>query len=82
MRLQKIWVTPIDLKTIQETYTSSKQNYPNNSSRGNYFLAECSRFSVRSDNLNDILIKLRPYGGLIEIDNSSLDKYLKNSKIF
>ena len=57
---------------------SLKQTYPDNSNRRNYFLAACSLFFVSSDNLNyDILIKLRPYGGLIGIDNSSLDKYLK-----
>ena len=37
---------------------------------------------VSSQNLNyDVLNKLRPYGGLIGIDNSSFNKYLKNSKI-
>ena len=82
MKLQKSRVTPIDLKIIHEVYTSLKQTYPDNSNRRNYFLAACSLFFVSSDNLNyDILIKLRPYGGLIGIDNSSLDKYLKNSKI-
>ena len=81
MKLQKSRVTPIDLKIIHEIYTSLKQTYPDNSNRRNYFLAACSLFFVSSDNLNDdILIKLRPYGGLIGIDNSSLDKYLKNSK--
>ena len=70
------------MKIIHEIYTSLKQTYPDNSNRLNYFLAACSLFFVSSDNLNyDILIKLRPYGGLIGIDNSSLDKYLKNSKI-
>ena len=82
MKLQKSRVTPIDLKIIHEIYTSLKQTYPDNSNRRNYFLAACFLFFVRSDNLNyDILIKLRLYGGLIGIDNSSLDKYLKNSKI-
>ena len=82
MKLQKSRVTPIDLKIIHEIYTSLKQTYPDNSNRRNYFLAAFSLFFVSSDNLNyDILIKLRPYGGLIGIDNSSLDKYLKNSKI-
>ena len=57
---------------------SLKQTYPDNSNRCNYFLAACSLFFVSSDNLNyDFLIKLRSYGGLIGIDNSSLDKYLK-----
>ena len=77
MKLQKSRVTPIDLKIIHKIYTSLKQTYPDNSNRRNYFLAACSLFFVTSDNLNyDILIKLRPYGGLIGIDNSSLDKYL------
>ena len=82
MKLQKSRVNPIDLKIIHEIYTSLKQTYPDNSNRRNYFPAACSLFFVSSDNLNyDILIKLRPYGGLIGIDNSSLDKYLRNSKI-
>ena len=40
-------------------------------------------FSVffSSDNINyDIFFKLRPYGGLIGIDKTSLDKYLKKSQ--
>ena len=62
---------------------SLKQTCPDNSNQRKYFLAAYSLFFVSSDNLNyDILIKLRPYGGLIGIDNSSLGKYLKNSKIF
>ena len=70
------------MKIIHEIYTSLKQTYPDNSNRRNYFLAACSLFFVISDNLNyDILINLRPYAGLIGIDNSSLDKYLKNCKI-
>ena len=82
MKLQKSRVTPVDLKINQEIYSSLKQTYPDNSNQRNYFLAACSLFFVSSDNLNyDILIKLKPYGGLIGIDNSSLDKYLKSSKI-
>ena len=30
---------------------------------------------------HDIALKLRPYGGIIGIDNSSFDKYLKVSKV-
>ena len=81
IKLQKRRVTPFDLKLIHKIYTSLKQTYPDNFNRRNYFLAACSLFFVSSDNLNyDILIKLRPYGGLLGIDNSSLDKYLKNCK--
>ena len=69
--------TPIDLKINQKISTSLKQTYPDKSIRRNYFLAACSLFVVSSDNLNyDTLFKLRPYGGLISIDNSSLEKYL------
>ena len=82
MKKQKSRVTPIDLKISHEIYTSLKQTYPDNSNRRNFFLAACSLFFVDSDNLNyNILIKLRSYGGLIGIDNSSLDKYLQKSKI-
>ena len=77
--MQKSRKTPIVLKIIHEIYTSLKQTYPDNSNRRNYFLAAWALFFLSSDNLNyDILISLRPYGGLIGIDNSSLDKYLKN----
>ena len=38
-------------------------------------------FSRKNDINNDVAIKLRPYGGLIGIDNSSLDKDLNDSKI-
>ena len=92
-RLERCWkkkqgnckknrVTPIDLKIIHKIFTSLKQFYPDNSNQRKYFLAACSLFFVSSDNPNcEILIKLRPYGGLIGFDNSSLDKYLKKSKI-
>ena len=81
-KIAKTQSNSFDLKLILKIYTSLKQTYPDNFNRRNYFLAACSLFFVSSDNLNyDILIKLRPYGGLLGIDNSSLDKYLKNCKI-
>ena len=80
MRLQKIRVTPIDLKTILKNYMSLKQTYQDKSNQRNYFLAACSLFFISSDNPNyDISIKLRLYGGLIGINKSSLEKYLKIS---
>ena len=80
-KLQKSRVTPINLKIIIEIYTYLKPTYPDNSNRRKFFLAACSLFD-NFDNFNyDIFIKLRPYGGLIGIDNSSMDSYLKNSKI-
>ena len=82
MKLQKSRETLFELKIIQEILTSLKQTYPDNSYRRNYFLAAYSLFFVSSDYLNyDTLIKLRPYGDLIGIDNCSLYKYLKISKI-
>ena len=60
-----------------------KKTYPENSDRRNYFLATCSLFffSSKNDVSYDVEIKLRLYGGLIGIDYSSLDKYLKDLKI-
>lgn len=44
-----------------------------------YFLAACS---IIDDDINlEHARKLRPYGGLIGIDNSRLDRYLKFSKV-
>ena len=42
------------------------------------FLAVCSYLDPDLELVT--ACKLRPYGGLIGIDNSRLDKYLKNSK--
>ena len=41
-----------------------------------------SVFLFSENDLNcDVAVKLEPYGGLTGIDDSSLDKYLKDSKI-
>ena len=82
MRFQKSRVTPIDLKTIHEFFTSLKQTFPDNSDRQIFFLVVCSLLFVSPDNpYYNILYKLRPYGGLIGIDNSSMVKYSRNSKV-
>ena len=52
MRLQKSRVFPIDLKIIDEIYTSLKQTYPDISKPRKSFLPACSLFFVSSDNLN------------------------------
>ena len=49
--------------------------------RLNYFLAENEYFSELDCFNQYIALKLRPYGGLIGIDNSSLDKFLRVTKI-
>ena len=47
--------------------------------KGFYFLATCQYLDPDLD--LDIAVKMRPYGGLIRIDNSSLDLYFKSYKI-
>ena len=49
-----------------------KENYPGYGERLVYFLAICLHLDPNID--LDIALKLRPYGGIIGIDNSSPDK--------
>ena len=81
MLFTKPVITANDLEIIHETYLSLQKIYPDNSVRRNYFLATCSFFNESTDFVFDIAMKLRPYGGLIGIDNSSMDRFLKDSKI-
>ena len=81
MRLDKPIVCRYCLKNIHEKYLLLATTYPNNSVRLNYFLAASEYFSQKENFDYDNALKLRPYGGLIGIDNSSLDSYLNNSKI-
>ena len=69
------------LENIHDKNLSISTSYPEKSVRLNYFLAASEYFSELDCFDHDIALKLRPYGGLIGIDNSSLDKYLKVSKI-
>ena len=68
---------------IHEIYLTVKKIYPENSDCQNCFLTACSLFFFSSENgLNyEAVIKFRPFGGLIGIHDSSLDKILKYSKI-
>ena len=81
MYFDKRIVCRYGLKNIHEKYLLLATTYPNNSVRLNYFLAESEYFSQNENFDYDNALKLRPYGGLIGIDNSSLDSYLNNSKI-
>ena len=83
MKLEKRRVTSTDLEIFHEIYLTVKKTYPKNSDRRNYFLATCSLFFFASKNdiKYDVAIKIRPYGGLIGLDNSSLDKYLNSLQI-
>ena len=71
-------IATIDLKNIHEIKKQIKVDYPEYSERFVYFLAAC-HYLDPDINL-EIVLKLRPYGGLIGIDNSSLDTYLKSYK--
>ena len=64
-------IATIDLKNIHEIYKQIKVDYPDYSERFVYFLA-ASLYLDPDINL-EIVLKLIPYGGLIGIDNSSLD---------
>ena len=81
MLFAKPVITTNDLEIIHKTYLSLQKIYPDNSVRRNYFLAACSLFNGSTDFDFDIAMKLRPYGGLIGLDNSSMDRFLKDSKI-
>ena len=82
MKLEKRTVTSTDLEIIHEIFIALKKTYPENTNRRNYFLAACSLFFLSTTNHinNDVAIKLRPFGGLIGMEKSSLDKYLSDSK--
>ena len=72
-------IATVDLKIIHEIYKGLKKDYSQYSQRVLYFLATCLYLDPDLD--LDIALKLRPYGGLIGIDNCSLDKYFKNLKL-
>ena len=72
-------IATIDLKTTHKNFLFVREVYPEYSERYSYFLATCLQLDPNID-LN-IALKLRPYGGIIGIDNSSMDKYFKSFKI-
>ena len=69
----------VDLKSIHETHKEIEKEYIPNGERFLYFLATCLHLDPEID--LDIALKLRPYGGLIGIDNSAFDNYFKSIKI-
>ena len=71
-------IATVDLKNFYEIFDQIKLDNPEYSERFVYFLAAC--LCLDPDINLEIVLKLRPYGGLIGIDNSSLDKYLKSYK--
>ena len=72
-------IATVDLQSIHEIYQQVKKEYSEFGERFLYFLASCLYLDPDID--LDIALKLRPYGGLIGIDNSSLDKCFKSYKI-
>ena len=69
----------INLTNIHEIYLQMKYNYPNYGLRFLYFIAASPYIDLDFD--LETTLKLRPYGDLIGIDNSSLDNYFKSFKI-
>ena len=65
----------VRFENFHALYQQVKKEYSGYSERYLYFLATC--FYLDPDLDLDIALKLRPYGGLIGIDNSTLDKYFK-----
>ena len=68
------------LENIREKYLSISKCYLKKSVRFNHFLAASEYFSDLDCFDHDIALKFRPCGGLIGIENSPLDKYLKYQK--
>ena len=71
-------IATVDLDRIHEIYKKVKKEYSQYGEKFLYFLATCLYLDPDLD--LEIALKLRPYGGLIGIDNSSLDVYFKNFK--
>ena len=73
-----------DLKKIHIKYLEINYDFPAYSTRRKYFLAVCKFFheSESEEEFNvDYVVKLRPFGGLIGMDNSTLDTHLKKYKV-
>ena len=81
MHLDKQVLGSSSLIQIQEIYTEIREKFPDKSNRLIYFVAACYYFSDLENFHHEISIKLRPYCGLIGIDNFSWDKNLKRFKV-
>ena len=72
-------IATLDLKSIHVLNHEVKKEYSGYSERYLYFFATCFYLDLDLD--FDIALKLRHYGILTDIDNSTLDKYFKPCKI-
>ena len=72
-------ITTVDLKSIHKIYQQVKKRAFRIWRTIFIFLATCLYLDVDID--FDTALKFKPYGGLIGIDNSPLDKYFKSCKI-
>ena len=64
-----------DLILIHKIFNDIKTQYLDKSVRFQYFSAIC--LCLVADNIFDFFFQNRPSGGLIGIDNSSLEKHMK-----
>ena len=81
MRFDQPVVCKNCLENIHEKYLSNSTCDPEKSVRLNYFQAASEYISELDCYDHDVDLKLRPFGGQIGNDNSSLNKYLKVSQI-
>ena len=72
-------IATVDLKSIHETYKEIEKEYSQYGELFLYFSATCLHLDPGID--LDKALKLRPYGGLIGIVNSALNKYFISVKI-
>lgn len=72
-------INVIDVRNIHETSIKLRANDETLTGRRACFIASCMVLDSSID--VDTANSLRPYGGLIGVDNSRLDLYLKRSKI-
>ena len=74
-----MYIDAADIKHIHKIFECDESISETADIRRKYFLAACVHFD--SNIPTDLATKLRPYGGLIGIENSRLDNYLKYSKV-
>lgn len=72
-------IATVDLGNIHMIFSEIQKEFPENSNRHNYFLATCKYLYPDFDIAR--VKELRPFGGLIGIDDSRWDRHLNSLKI-